>query len=70
MTAPNNNVHESTFKLPRLEDYDISPSTGFLPSTPPLKCLPDPYYEPWETLISMFHNLILAGRLREYVKKV
>ncbi|GBB93036.1 hypothetical protein RclHR1_00210032 [Rhizophagus clarus] len=59
-----------TFSVPRLEDYDISPSTGFLPSTPPLECLPDSYYEPWETLISMFHNLLLAGRLREYVKKL
>ena len=54
----------------RLEDYDISPLTGFLPSTPPLQMLPNPYYEPWETLITMFHDLMLAGRLREHVKKV
>jgi indoleamine 2,3-dioxygenase len=58
------------YKVPRLEDYDISPLTGFLPSTPPLQRLPNPYYEPWETLISMFHDLMLVGRLREYVKEV
>ncbi|RIA92369.1 Indoleamine 2,3-dioxygenase [Glomus cerebriforme] len=71
--APNHSVpliSENTFNVPRLEDYDINPSTGFLPSTPPLKCLPDSYYEPWETLIGMFHSLMLAGRLREYVKKL
>jgi indoleamine 2,3-dioxygenase len=70
---PNHNtllINENTFNVPRLEDYDISSSTGFLPSAPPLKRLPDSYYEPWETLITMFHNLMLAGRLREYVKKV
>jgi indoleamine 2,3-dioxygenase len=61
--APNHNFLH-------LEDYDISPSTGFLPSTPPLQMLPNPYYEPWETLIGMFHDLMLAGRLREYVEKV
>ncbi|CAB4484572.1 Indoleamine 2,3-dioxygenase [Rhizophagus irregularis] len=71
--APNHSaplISENTFNVPRLEDYDISPSTGFLPSIPPLECLPDSYYEPWETLISMFHNLMLAGRLREYVKRL
>jgi hypothetical protein len=61
--APNYNVL-------RLEDYDISPLTGFLPTTPPLQRLPNSYYEPWEKLIVTFHDLLLAGRLREYVKKV
>jgi indoleamine 2,3-dioxygenase len=70
--APNNDqlINESTSKVPRLEDYDISPLTGFLPSTPPLQRLPDSYYESWETLIDRFHDLMLTGRLREYVKKV
>ncbi|KAG9295203.1 hypothetical protein G9A89_006184 [Geosiphon pyriformis] len=54
----------------RLEDYDISPETGFLPSTPPLKRLPDPYYFPWESLIDISHELLLAGRLRECVNKL
>ncbi|CAI2163268.1 6547_t:CDS:2 [Funneliformis geosporum] len=71
--APNGIVpimNESTFNLPRLEDYDINPLSGFLPSTPPLQRLTNPYYEPWETLIDIFHELMLIGRLREYVRKL
>ena len=56
--------------VPRLEDYDIDPVTGFLPPTPPLRRLPDPYYEPWESLLDIFHDLMLAGRLRECIGKV
>ncbi|CAG8454207.1 9413_t:CDS:2 [Paraglomus occultum] len=56
--------------IPRLEDYDIDPVTGFLPSIPPLRRLPDPYYEPWESLLDIFHDLMLAGRLRECIGKL
>ncbi|CAG8547176.1 6136_t:CDS:2 [Dentiscutata heterogama] len=52
-----------------LEDYDISPVTGFLPSTPPLRRLPS-YYEPWEVLLDNFHVLMLAGRLRSSINKL
>ncbi|CAG8556613.1 19965_t:CDS:2 [Cetraspora pellucida] len=52
-----------------LEDYDVSPATGFLPSTPPLQRLPS-YYEPWEALLDNFHDLMLAGRLRSSINKL
>ncbi|CAO3625982.1 unnamed protein product [Cunninghamella blakesleeana] len=53
-----------------LEDYDISPITGFLPAEPPLRRLPDPYFEPWENMMEDFNGLLLAGKLREKVHKM
>ncbi|RUS20807.1 Indoleamine 2,3-dioxygenase-domain-containing protein [Endogone sp. FLAS-F59071] len=53
-----------------LEDYDIDPITGFLPRIPPLKRLPNPYYEPWEDVVDDLNGLLLAGRLRERVHKL
>lgn len=53
--------------LPRLADYDISPQNGFLPSEIPLEILPDPYYQPWETVVRNFQSLILSKRLRRIV---
>ncbi|KAL1915628.1 uncharacterized protein VTP21DRAFT_6387 [Calcarisporiella thermophila] len=53
-----------------LQDFDISPRTGFLPEEPPLQRLPDPYYEPWENVVNELTHLLLAGRLREKVLKL
>ncbi|KAL1592708.1 Indoleamine 2,3-dioxygenase [Paraconiothyrium brasiliense] len=53
--------------LPRLEDYDVSPQNGFLPSEVPLEILPDAYYQPWETIARSFQSLILAKRLRRII---
>lgn len=53
--------------IPRLEDYDISPQNGFLPSELPLEVLPDAYYQPWETVARSFQSLILAKRLRQII---
>ncbi|OAD04176.1 hypothetical protein MUCCIDRAFT_140241 [Mucor lusitanicus CBS 277.49] len=53
-----------------LEDYDISVKTGFLPSTPPLRRLSDPYFAPWEEMMDDFNGLLLAGKLREKVHKM
>ncbi|KAF2000945.1 indoleamine 2,3-dioxygenase alpha type [Amniculicola lignicola CBS 123094] len=53
--------------LPRLDDYDVSPQNGFLPSEIPLDCLPDPYYGPWETVARNFQAFILSKRLRQVV---
>ncbi|KAI8373087.1 Indoleamine 2,3-dioxygenase [Radiomyces spectabilis] len=50
-----------------LEDYDISPITGFLPVEPPLRRLPDPYFAPWEEMMENFNGLLLAGKFREKV---
>ncbi|KAJ1678628.1 tryptophan 2,3- dioxygenase, partial [Spiromyces aspiralis] len=56
----------SSLPLP-LEDYDVDLEFGFLPHDPPLKRLPDPYYEPWERLVDKLNHFILAGRLRDAV---
>lgn len=53
--------------LPVLEDYDISPLTGFLPDEPPLLSLGDPYYDPWETIVKDLPALVLTRRLRDVV---
>ena len=56
--------------LPRLEDYNVSPVTGFLPAELPLLCLPDPVYEKWERIISNFQSLLLSKRLRTVIDKL
>ncbi|CAO3638183.1 unnamed protein product [Mucor hiemalis] len=61
---------ESLPKMRSLSDYDISTKTGFLPSTPPLRRLPDAYFEPWEDMMDDFNGLLLAGKLREKVHKL
>ncbi|KAJ2162534.1 tryptophan 2,3- dioxygenase [Coemansia sp. RSA 552] len=54
----------------RLEDYDISPTHGFLPEEPPLKRLPDPYYAPWEEIMDRFNQYLLAHHIRRLVRKI
>lgn len=56
--------------LPRLEDFNISPTTGFLPAELPLQCLPDPVYDRWERIISNFQSLILSKRLRQVIDRL
>ncbi|KAK5086924.1 tryptophan 2,3- dioxygenase [Lithohypha guttulata] len=56
--------------LPRLDDYQISPTTGFLPTELPLLCLPDPVYEKWEKIIANLQSLILSKRLRTVIDKL
>ena len=53
--------------LPRLADYGISPEHGFLPAVTPLSTLPHAYYNPWETIVSNLHALLLSRRLRDVV---
>ncbi|KAJ1966170.1 hypothetical protein GGI12_000261 [Dipsacomyces acuminosporus] len=54
----------------RLEDYDISPVHGFLPTEQPLQRLPDPYYEPWEKIMDKFNQYLLAHQIRKLVRKL
>ncbi|KAK4993473.1 Indoleamine 2,3-dioxygenase [Elasticomyces elasticus] len=56
--------------IPRLQDYDVSPQNGFLPSDYPLDVLPDPYYRPWENVIKNLQALILSKRLRGVVERL
>ncbi|CEP11056.1 hypothetical protein [Parasitella parasitica] len=57
-------------KMRPLDEYDISVKTGFLPPTPPLRRLSDPYFAPWEDMMDDFNGLLLAGKLREKVHKM
>nr|OQO19496.1 hypothetical protein B0A51_11542 [Rachicladosporium sp. CCFEE 5018] len=53
--------------IPILEDYAVSPLTGFLSSIPPLQRLPNSYYAPWERIVADLQGLILSKRLRGVV---
>lgn len=48
----------------RLEDYDVSPKTGFLPPEFPLEELPQEYYRPWENIAKRLPAFILTRRIR------
>lgn len=50
-----------------LEHYRISHKTGFLPDTPPLQTIQDPYYEPWESIARDLPSHTKTGRLRPMV---
>ncbi|KAI0225459.1 tryptophan 2,3- dioxygenase [Massospora cicadina] len=54
----------------RLEDYDISPLTGFLPPEGPLRRLPLAYFAPWEEIMDDLSALLLCGRFRDRVNKL
>lgn len=56
--------------IPVLEDYGIDPQHGFLPPSPPLTSLPDPYYAKWESVLANLHALILSRRLRSAVDQL
>ncbi|KAF9907823.1 hypothetical protein EC991_010515 [Linnemannia zychae] len=53
--------------VPVLEDYDISPITGFVPHDQPLSRLPQAYYQPWEETIDQLNHLINTRQLRSKV---
>jgi len=53
--------------IPILEEYDVSPENGFLPSELPLQRLPHPAYDKWERISANFQSLILSKRLRSIV---
>jgi indoleamine 2,3-dioxygenase len=56
--------------IPRMQDYDVDPVTGFLPREQPLRRLANPYFEPWEHAMDDFHGLLLAGQLRVRVHSI
>lgn len=58
------------FKVPVLEDYGVSATTGFLPEVLPLTRLPDPYYHKWEAIVSELQALILSRRIRAVADKL
>lgn len=56
--------------LPKLSDYGVSPTSGFLPEVLPLSRLPDPYYNKWEAVAANLQALILSKRLRPVVDRL
>jgi indoleamine 2,3-dioxygenase len=56
--------------IPRLEDYGLSPTTGFLPIDLPLQRLPHPAYDKWERIINNFQSLLLSKRLRIVIDRL
>ncbi|KAI9835040.1 MAG: hypothetical protein M1819_002592 [Sarea resinae] len=56
--------------IPKLENYEISPQNGFLPSAPPLEILPDSYYTKWEAIVANLQALLLSRRLRGVIDKL
>ncbi|KAF2138876.1 uncharacterized protein K452DRAFT_255812 [Aplosporella prunicola CBS 121167] len=53
-----------------LEAYAISPRNGFLPGSPPLQRLTDPYYKPWEAIVGKLPELLRSGQLVAEVYKL
>ncbi|KAH7058422.1 Indoleamine 2,3-dioxygenase [Linnemannia elongata] len=53
--------------VPVLEDYDISPVTGFVPHDQPLPRLPQAYFQPWEETMDQLNHLIDSRQLRAKV---
>ncbi|KAG0683746.1 hypothetical protein C6P40_004898 [Pichia californica] len=51
------------YPLPKLNDYDVSPKTGFLPEELPVKRLPE-YYNSWENTVEILSHLLLTKRIR------
>lgn len=56
--------------IPRLQDYGLSPLTGFLPTELPLQRLPHPAYDKWERIINNFQSLLLSKRLRMVIDRL
>ncbi|KAL1918908.1 uncharacterized protein VTP21DRAFT_2289 [Calcarisporiella thermophila] len=57
-------------EIPRLEDYGISPATGFLPEAPPLRRLISDEFAPWEEALDDLHGLLLTRRVRERIRQL
>ena len=52
-----------------LQDYQVSPTHGFLPSIPPLAQLPE-YYREWEAIGSDLYGLRIRDELTAKVQQL
>ncbi|EGW31174.1 tryptophan 2,3 dioxygenase [Spathaspora passalidarum NRRL Y-27907] len=59
----------ATIDIPRMEDYNVFPNSGFLPEKLPLERLPQQYYKPWEDIATNLPSLILTKRVRSVIDK-
>lgn len=56
--------------IPSLQEFDISPVSGFVPEKEPLQCLPD-YFSPWENIARSLPHLVKdGGRFRQIIKQL
>lgn len=53
-----------------LKEFEISPETGFVPATPPLKSLPGDYFSPWESLMKELPERIKEKKVRVDVEQL
>lgn len=53
-----------------LEQYALSFQNGFLPDSPPLQQLPDPYYSPWESIVANLPTRIEERVIRQSVDEL
>lgn len=51
-----------------LDEYGVSLQNGFLPHSPPLKMMENPYYWPWEHLVSDLPHHIRFRTIRQAVE--
>ncbi|ORZ29685.1 Indoleamine 2,3-dioxygenase-domain-containing protein [Catenaria anguillulae PL171] len=56
--------------VPQLQDYDISPTTGFAPDVAPLARLPHPAYEPWERILDNLRSYLLMDKIRPIIEQL
>lgn len=54
----------------KLEEFAVSPSNAFLPDQLPLTQLPDPYYAPWEAVLSHLPTLLCSASLRNHIDQL
>ncbi|KAF3005628.1 hypothetical protein E8E13_002866 [Curvularia kusanoi] len=52
-----------------LPSYGIS-KNGFLPANLPLTCLPNEYYQPWESIIAVLPTLIETKQIRKQIDQL
>ncbi len=57
-------------EVPNLADYGISEEYGFLPDRLPLRRLPDPYYNQWESVIDNLQALVLTKKIRSTIGRM
>ncbi|RAH75278.1 indoleamine 2,3-dioxygenase [Aspergillus aculeatinus CBS 121060] len=53
-----------------LEQYALSFQNGFLPDSPPLQQLPDPYYSPWESIVANLPTRIEERVIRQSIDEL
>lgn len=59
-------VHSFKMASISLDEFAIT-NNAFLPESCPIKCLPDDYYQPWETIAQDLPHLIKSRLLRSAV---